>query len=88
MQAASRIAQQPGARSHADVFGAEVRGASHTQQADARNHLEASMAAALILGEPQEYKRWLVMYVKHLVVYCDQVGDWVRGEAWRLVLYP
>ena len=31
-----------------------------------RAHLEASMASALVLQSPQEYRRWLLTYVRHL----------------------
>ena len=31
-----------------------------------RAHLEANMAAALLLQSPREYRRWLLSYVRHL----------------------
>jgi hypothetical protein len=31
-----------------------------------RAHLEANMAAALVLRSPREYRRWLLLYVRHL----------------------
>ena len=31
-----------------------------------RAHLEANMAAALLLRSPSEYRRWLLCYVCHL----------------------
>ncbi|CAD7701890.1 unnamed protein product [Ostreobium quekettii] len=34
---------------------------------DSRSHLEHNMAAALVLRSPKEYKRWLLLYIRHLV---------------------
>ena len=33
---------------------------------DSRRQLEANMAAALALASPQDYRRWLLTYVRHL----------------------
>ena len=35
-----------------------------------RAHLEANMAAALLLRSPGEYRRWLLAYVRHLAGQC------------------
>ena len=34
--------------------------------AETREHLESNMAAALMLESPQEYRRWLLTYARHL----------------------
>eukprot|EP00803_Ostreobium_quekettii_P003072 evm.model.scf_3834EXC.1 EVM.evm.TU.scf_3834EXC.1 scf_3834EXC:575-5508(+) len=34
---------------------------------DSRSHLEHNMAAAQALQSPHEYKRWLLVYIRHLV---------------------
>lgn len=50
-----------------------------------RAHLEANMASALVLQSPQEYRRWLLTYVRHLTQSephvtsrpCATVTPWV-----------
>lgn len=43
--------------------------------AQQRSQLEASLAAAQVLREPEQYRRWLACYVKFLVAYTDLVGS-------------
>ncbi len=49
----------------ASGVGSLAAGRSSNAEVD-RGHLEANMAAALLLQSPQEYRRWLLTYVRHL----------------------
>lgn len=59
-------------QSTAGVFAAQSA-PQYVQVADKRRLLEGMMSAALVVREPDQYKRWLIMYVHHLVGYNDQV---------------
>lgn len=59
------LALAAGSSSSAAPLAALSTGASRRKGSDTA-HLEANMAAALLLQSQQEYRRWLITYVRHL----------------------
>ena len=45
--------------------------------AESRAHLETNIAAALVLESPQEYRRWLLTYVRQLASARCQIREFV-----------
>ncbi|CAL8463095.1 g2629 [Coccomyxa elongata] len=66
-QARAAVSSSPG------VSGVGALVADHARTAEQdRAHLEANMAAALVLESQQEYRRWLLTYVRHLAGDADE----------------
>ncbi|BDA47922.1 Protein HIRA [Coccomyxa sp. Obi] len=64
---AMAVSSSPGAA------GVSALAADHARTAELdRAHLEANMAAALLLESQQEYRRWLLTYVRHLAGDADE----------------
>ena len=69
------VAQQ---RRAEDVVGSALSQPAAQRQRNNRAHLEVNLAAALALQSPQEWKRWLITYVRQLSADADEVGE--RGR--------
>eukprot|EP00983_Pelagomonas_calceolata_P026501 831928-Pelagomonas_calceolata.AAC.4 len=72
-----------GARQPRDVLAAANQPAD-VQKRAARAHLECNVASALAMQSPQEWRRWLVTYVRQLAADEDEVGAW----GWGVRIYP
>ena len=68
IQAEVAVTRQP-----ADVLAAANQPAEVQRRAQ-RAHLECNVASALALQSPQEWRRWLVTYVRQLAADEDEVG--------------
>lgn len=55
------------------VFDAALHQPAHVQFKQNRAHLESNIGAALVMQNPSEWRRWMVMYVRYLAAEGDQV---------------
>ncbi|KAK9830498.1 hypothetical protein WJX72_012086 [[Myrmecia] bisecta] len=69
----SRIQAEAGGSSSSAAMLAGLATGRGRAAEESRAHLETNMAAALAMQSPQEYRRWLLTYVRHLAGEVDQV---------------
>lgn len=56
-----------------DVLAATLQQPAHVQKKQNRGHLEVNVAAALAMGLPAEWRRWMLTYVRFLSAEADEV---------------